>query len=76
MSKIIDIHGQHDNQNLLDNTKHIVYLDSFIGDELFKMKQEYQEYFNKYNEIKNKLKNNYGDETEKTRRLDSIKIPI
>ena len=73
MSKIIDIHGQHDNQNLLDNTKHIVYLDSFIGDELFKMKQEYQEYFNKYNEIKNKLKNNYGDETEKTRRLDLLR---
>ncbi len=73
MSKIIDIHGQHDNQNLLDNTKHIVYLDSFIGDELFKIKQEYQEYFNKYNEIKNKLKNNYGDETEKTRRLDLLR---
>lgn len=73
MSKIIDIHGQHDNQNLLDNTKHIMYLDSFIGDELFKMKQEYQEYFNKYNEIKNKLKNNYGDETEKTRRLDLLR---
>ena len=73
MSKIIDIHGQHDNQNLLDNTKHIVYLDSSIGDELFKMKQEYQEYFNKYNEIKNKLKNNYGDETEKTRRLDLLR---
>lgn len=73
MSKIIDIHGQHDNQNLLDNTKHIVYLDSFIGDELFKMKQEYQEYFNKYNDIKNKLKNNYGDETEKTRRLDLLR---
>ena len=73
MSKIIDIHGQHDNQNLLDNTKHIMYLDSFIGDELFKMKQEYKEYFNKYNEIKNKLKNNYGDETEKTRRLDLLR---
>lgn len=73
MSKIIDIHGQHDNQNLLDNTKHIMYLDSFIGDELFKIKQEYQEYFNKYNEIKNKLKNNYGDETEKTRRLDLLR---
>lgn len=73
MSKIIDIHGQHDNQNLLDSTKHIVYLDGFIGDELFNVKHEYQEYFNKYNEIKNKLKNNYGDETEKTRRLDLLR---
>ena len=25
-SSIIDIHGQHDNQNLLDNSKHINYL--------------------------------------------------
>ena len=25
MSQIIDIHGQHDNQNLLDNMKHINY---------------------------------------------------
>lgn len=73
MSKIIDIHGQHDNQNLLDSTKHIVYLDGFIGDELFNVKHKYQEYFNKYNEIKNKLKNNYGDETEKTRRLDLLR---
>ena len=73
MSKIIDIHGQHDNQNLLDNSKYIVYLDGFIGDELFNVKHEYQEYFNKYNEIKNKLKNNYGDETEKTRRLDLLR---
>lgn len=73
MSKIIDIHGQHDNQNLLDNTKHIVYLDGFIGDELFNVKHKYQEYFNKYNEIKNKLNNNYGDETEKTRRLDLLR---
>ncbi len=73
MSKIIDIHGQHDNQNLLDNTKHIVYLDGFIGYELFNIKHEYQEHFSKYNEIKNKLKNNYGDETEKTRRLDLLR---
>ena len=31
MSKIIDIHGQHDNQNLLDNSNHISYLDDFAG---------------------------------------------
>ena len=73
MSKIIDIHGQHDNQNLLDNSKHISYLDGFIGNELLAVKKEYQEYFRKYNEIKNKLKNNYGDETEKERRLDLLR---
>lgn len=73
MNKIIDIHGQHDNQNLLDNTKHIKYLDSFIGEELKVIKNEYKDYFNQYNEIQTKLKNNYGDETEKTRRLDLLR---
>ena len=73
MSKVIDIHGQHDNQNLLDNSKHINYLDAFIGNEIKNIKIEYLEFFNKYNEIKSKLKNNYGDETEKERRLDLLR---
>ena len=34
MSRLIDIHGQQDNQNLLDSTKHIAYLDDFIGVEI------------------------------------------
>ena len=34
MKKIIDIHGQQDNQLLLDSKYHINYLDSFIGDKL------------------------------------------
>ena len=73
MSKIIDIHGQHDNQNLLDESKHINYLDGFAGNELETIKLEYQNHFRKYNEIKNMLKNNYGDETEKERRLDLLR---
>ena len=30
MSKFIEIHGQNDNQNLLENKMHINYLDNFI----------------------------------------------
>ena len=73
MSKIIDIHGQHDSQNLLDNTKHITYLDNYIGNKINTIKSEYREYLKKYNDIKEKLKNNYGDEAEKVRRLDLLK---
>lgn len=65
MSKIIDIHGQHDNQNLLNNMQHIYYLDGFIGEELKEIKKEYQEDFNKFNDIKNKFKGNYGNNIEK-----------
>jgi len=73
MSQIIDIHGQHDSQTLLDNSKHITYLDGFIGDEIKENKGQYLEHFKQYNEIKEKLKNNYADETEKERRLDLLR---
>ena len=73
MSKIIDIHGQHDNQNLLNSMQHIYYLDSFIGEDIKSIKKEYQEYFNKFNAIKNKLINNYGDDTEKEKKLDLLR---
>ena len=76
MSKIIDIHGQHDNQNLLDNSNHISYLDDFAGKEIHPIKAQYSELFDEYNKIKNELENNYGNETEKERKLDLLKYQL
>lgn len=73
MNKIIDIHGQQDNQNLLDNAKHIKYLDRFIGEEINKIKKDYIDYYKRYNVINEELKKNFEDETEKERRLDLLK---
>ena len=39
MSKYIEIHGQNDNQNLLDNKLHLNYLDGFIGNDIRKTKR-------------------------------------
>lgn len=41
MSKIIDIHGQHDSQLILNPMQHIIYLDKFIGKELNESVCEY-----------------------------------
>ena len=38
MKKIIEIHGQNDNQTLLDNREHIRYLDNYIGESIYKLK--------------------------------------
>ena len=72
MADIINIHGQQDNQNLLNESKHIYYLDSFIGDKLNNLKKEYIELFKKYNEINEKINENYGDDKEKERKLDLL----
>ena len=73
MQNILDIHGQHDNQYLLNASTHIEYLDNFSNKELNKYKEEYSELYNKYLQIKKELKNNYGDDKEKQRKLDLLK---
>ena len=73
MQNILDIHGQHDNQYLLNASTHIEYLDNFTSKELNKYKEEYSELYNKYLQIKKELKNNYGDDKEKQRKLDLLK---
>lgn len=76
MKQIIDIHGQNDNQTIMDKTSHIGYLDSFIGEKILNIKKEYRELFKRYNEIKLELKNNYGDDKEKQRKLDLLEYQL
>ena len=72
MSKIIDIHGQHENQNLMEVNNHIKYLDDFIGNDIKILQNQYKEIYLKYNNLKLELKNNYGDEKLKQRELDLL----
>ena len=73
MRKIIEIHGQNDNQNLLDSKEHLKYLDNYIGADVCKLKEEYKTKYVRYMEIKKELKENYGDEKERQRKLDLLK---
>ncbi len=72
MKNIIDIHGQHDNQSLLDSKTHIEYLDNFSYKEINAIKEEYKELYKQYNSMNIELKNNFGDDKEKQRELDLL----
>lgn len=76
MSEWIEIHGQNENQNLLENKMHLGYLDSFIGEEIKEQKKIYRENYQQYCQIKQELKNNYGDEKERQRKLDLLQYQI
>lgn len=76
MAELIDIHGQQDNQNLLNPSKHIAYLDDFIGNSILDLKTRYTELYKRYNEINNELDKNYGDDKEKERRLDLLNYQL
>ena len=73
MSEFIDIHGQNDNQHLLDNKKQLGYLDGYAGDEIKELKQKYYEAYIQYGKIKKELKDNFGDDKEKQRKIDLYK---
>ena len=74
MKQFIEIHGQNDNQNLLDSKLHLKYLDGFIGtDTLGEDKETYKTLYNRYLEIKEELKQNYGDDKERQRKLDLLR---
>ena len=73
MSSIIDIHGQHDNQSLLNSNVHIKLLDKFAGNELKNIKLDYLEKYNKYKRLKEEIAKNYGDDKERQRKLDLLK---
>lgn len=76
MKQFIEIHGQNDNQTLLEESKHQIYLDEFIGKEVNKLKEEYYTYYLEYQKVKRALKENLGDDKERQRKIDLLKYQL
>ena len=72
MSRVIDIHGQQDNQTILESSSHIRFLDDYSEKEIKPIKNEYQKEYNKYLNVKEEIKKNFGDDKEKQRTLDLL----
>ena len=73
--KLLDIHGQHQNVNLLNKSNHIIYLDEFIGDEIFLKLSKYEALRDEYNSIEDKIKELSGN-TDREKLLDYLKFQI
>ena len=76
METVIDIHGQHDNQSLLNSNLHIELLDKFAGGKLRKIKELYIQKYGEYKRLKDEILKNYGDDKEKQRKLDLLKYQL
>ena len=76
MSPIMDIHGQHDSQSLMQETEHIHFLDAYCGEMLQVALQKYQQQYKQYRQLQKELQDNYGDEREKQRRIDLLQYQL
>ncbi|WP_170007609.1 DNA repair protein RecN [Bacillus fonticola] len=70
---LLDVHGQHDTQQLLDRKHHLTLLDSFGSEKLFEAKRTYGETYRTYVSVKRKLADLSRNEQETAQRLDILK---
>lgn len=72
--QLINIHGQHDSQALLDETSHREYLDSF-GD-LEELRSDYVASYQKLALLRKSMDELLMSESEKSRRIDTLRFQI
>lgn len=73
-SSLLNIHGQHDGQQLLDEEQHLFYLDNYGRIET--ALAQYAEFFAAMEETRKKIRSLQMDEAEKERRMDSLQFQI
>ena len=71
---LLDIHGQNDGRLLMDENRHLDYLDSY-GDYSDLLRQ-YQDEYEEYSNLKKQLKNMTLNESERLQRIDSLQFII
>ncbi|MFC4324039.1 DNA repair protein RecN [Litchfieldia salsa] len=73
---LIDIHGQHEHQDLLFQEQHLTLLDQYGGEAISNGLREYQTIFKSYNELTKKIKKLSESEQEMAHRLDLIQFQL
>ncbi|MPQ32384.1 DNA repair protein RecN [Clostridium estertheticum] len=73
---LLDIHGQHDNHNLLDKANHIFYVDSFGNERLRTAIIEYNDQYTRMISIKNRIIKLEGNEGERDKRIDFLNYQL
>ncbi len=73
---VIDIHGQHEHQSLLNKHKHLQILDEFAKEELDKPKKKMSQLYEQYVNITNELENMDSDKNSRDRELSFLQYEL
>ena len=73
---LVDIHGQHAHQSLLDEKKHLELLDRFAGKDALEMKSRVAQAYHKATEARRLLSAAQFNEQERARRIDLLTYQI
>ena len=73
---LLDIHGQHANQTLLEVSSHIIYLDYFANKQIEEVLEKYREDYDKIKAVEIKIRNLTGMDGEREKLVDFLKYQI
>lgn len=73
---LVDIHGQHDQEELMRPQLHIQMLDEFGDDSFFKLKQDYQETFDAYRHMRKTVLEIKKNQQEHKDRIEMLEFQI
>ncbi|WP_102345650.1 DNA repair protein RecN [Bacillus sp. Marseille-P3661] len=73
---LIDIHGQHEHQDLMNEDRHLSLIDDYDPNEVFSSLEEYQRLYQTYSKLNKQLKNLNDNEQQMAHRLDLIQFQL
>jgi DNA repair protein RecN (Recombination protein N) len=75
-TSLLDIHGQHENQNLLDPSNHIIYLDNYGGKDLEQHIIQFKKRYDELKAIDSKIESLSGNQGEREKLTDFLNYQI
>ncbi len=75
-TSLVDLHGQHNHQSLLDPSKHIDLMDNLGGDKIIKYRKELPDNYRIWREKSKKLFQLIRDREENLKRIDFLKFQL
>ena len=72
--QLINIHGQHDSASLFDEENHLAFLDAFADNR--SLRESYSQAYQKVTALRREIDSLTMDESEKLRRMETLKYQI
>lgn len=73
---LVDIHGQHEHQQLMNESMHLSLLDEFGAEKIAPALKEYETLYKKYDKLQKKLARLTENEQQMVQRLDLLKFQL
>lgn len=73
---LVDVHGQHEHQSLLNPATHMRFLDSFGHEQIKPLMAELNQIYDAYAACQNELNSGFESEAQRERRMDILRYQI